>query len=125
MNEFLDAVEVKLTSTNFVTTGTLDYWSAVVFYDIKKNKEKPKEEKPSFEDLSQQEKEIYAALKQWRNDLAQDLGWSAFRICHNAHLLAIAEIKPKTVEELLKVKGFGEARIEKFGASILAVLHAF
>ena len=48
MNEFLDTVEVKLTSTNFVTTGTTDYWSAVVFYDIKKSIEKPKEEKLNF-----------------------------------------------------------------------------
>ena len=36
MNEFLDSVEVKLTSTNFVTTGSVDYWSAVVFFKQKK-----------------------------------------------------------------------------------------
>ena len=125
MNEFLDSVEVKLTSTNFVTTGTTDYWSAVVFYDIKKSTEKPKEEKPNFEDLSQHEKEIFMALKQWRNDMASDLGWSAFRICHNSHLMAIAEAKPENLEDLVKVKGFGEVRTEKYGEDILAVLNAF
>lgn len=125
MNEFLDSVEVKLTSTNFVTTGTMDYWSAVVFYDTKKNNEKPKKEKPTFEDLSQQEKEIFLALKQWRNDLALNLGWSAFRVCHNAHLMAIAEAKPETLEELAQVKGFGEVRTEKYGEDIMAVLNAF
>ena len=125
MNEFLDSVEVKLTSTNFVTTGTTDYWSAVVFYDIKKSTEKPKEEKPNFEDLSQHEKEIFMALKQWRNDMASDLGWSAFRICHNSHLMAIADAKPETLEELIQVKGFGEIRSEKYGEDILAVLNAF
>jgi superfamily II DNA helicase RecQ len=125
MNEFLDSVEVKLTSTNFVTTGTMDYWSAVVFYDTKKNNEKPKEEKPTFEDLSQQEKEIFLALKQWRTDFASNLGWSAFRVCHNSHLIAIAEAKPETLEELAKVKGFGEVRTEKYGEDILAVLNDF
>ena len=125
MNEFLDTVEVKLTSTNFVTTGTTDYWSAVVFYDIKKSTEKPKEEKPNFEDLSQHEKEIFMALKQWRNDMASDLGWSAFRICHNSHLMAIADAKPETLEELIQVKGFGEIRSEKYGEDILAILNAF
>lgn len=123
MNEFLDSVEVKLTSTNFVTTGTLDYWSAVVFYDLKNNSEK--EEKVTFDDLSQHEKEIFLALKQWRNDLARDLGWSAFRVCHNSHLMAIVEAKPETIEELVKVKGFGEVRTEKYGEDILAVLNAF
>lgn len=125
MNEFLDSVEVKLTSTNFVTTGTTDYWSAVVFYDIKKSTEKPKEEKPNFKDLSQHEKEIFMALKQWRNDMASDLGWSAFRICHNSHLMAIADAKPETLEELIQVKGFGEIRSEKYGEDILAILNAF
>ena len=125
MNEFLDSVEVKLTSTNFVTTGTTDYWSAVVFYDIKKSTEKPKEEKPNFEDLSQHEKEIFMALKQWRNDMASDLGWSAFRICHNSHLMAIADAKPETLEELIQVEGFGEKKKKKYGEDILAILNAF
>lgn len=125
MNEFLDSVEVKLTSTNFVTTGSLDYWSAVVFYDTKKSIEKSKEEKPSFEDLSQNEKVIFTALKEWRNNFASNLGWSAFRVCHNSHLMAIAEAKPETLEELAKVKGFGEVRTEKYGEDILSVLNAF
>lgn len=125
MNEFLDSVEVKLTSTNFVTTGTTDYWSAVVFYDTKKSAEKPKEEKITFEDLSQHEKEIFSALKQWRNDMATKLGWSAFRVCHNSHLMAIADVKPESLDELSKVKGFGEVRTEKYGEDILAVLNAF
>lgn len=36
MNEFLDSVEVKLTSANFVTTANVNFWSAVVFYESKK-----------------------------------------------------------------------------------------
>lgn len=125
MNEFLDSVEVKLTSTNFVTTGTTDYWSAVVFYELKKEKEKPKENKLSYEGLSHEEKQIFTALKQWRNDLAANLGWSSFRICHNSHLMAIAEVKPETLEELAKLKGFGEVRTEKYGEDILAIVNAF
>jgi len=81
MNQFLDSVEVKLTSTNFVTTTTVDFWSAVVFYEPKKSNQKPI---PEME-LTEKEKEIFTALKQWRNDLAQKLGWSAFRVCHNSH----------------------------------------
>lgn len=125
MNEFLDSVEVKLTSTNFVTTGTTDYWSAVVFYVQKKKSESIKEEKLTFEDLSQHEKEIFLALKQWRNQKATDLGWSAFRVCHNSHLLAIAEAKPNDLNELAQVKGFGEVRTEKYGDDIMSVLNAF
>ncbi|WP_396145298.1 HRDC domain-containing protein [Flavobacterium sp.] len=121
MNAFLDSVEVKLTSTNFVTTGTIDFWSAVVFYELKKNDSKPTE----VIELNEQENEIFTALKQWRNDLAQKLGWSSFRICHNSHLISIIKSKPQNLDELKTVKGFGESRTLNYGDDILSVLNAF
>lgn len=121
MNAFLDSVSVKLTSTNFVTTGTVDFWSAVVFYELKKSDSKSTE----IIELNEQEKEIFIALKQWRNDLAQKLGWSAFRICHNSHLISIAKSKPQTLDELKSVKSFGESRTLNYGDDILSVLNAF
>jgi superfamily II DNA helicase RecQ len=121
MNAFLDSVEVKLTSTNFVTTGTIDFWSAVVFYELKKNDSKPTE----VIELNEQENEIFTALKQWRNDLAQKLGWSSFRICHNSHLISIVKSKPQNLDELKTVKGFGESRTLNYGDDILSVLNAF
>lgn len=124
MNAFLDSVEVKLTSTNFVTTGTTDFWSAAVFYMPKTSKKENTVTKFSEEDLSQQEYEIFNALRHWRNDLAEKLEWSAFRICHNTHLIAVAKSSPQTLEELEKVPGFGKARTEKYGEDILAVLNA-
>lgn len=121
MNSFLDSVEVKLTSTNFVTTGTVDFWSAVVFYDLKKSESKPTE----VIELNEKENAIFTALKLWRNDLAQKKGWSSFRICHNSHLISIAKANPQSIEELRKVKGFGESRTINYGEDIIAVLNSF
>lgn len=120
MNEFLNAVEIKLTSTNFVTTTTIDYWSAVVFYEPKK------ETKSTFDlgELTVEEKRIYSALRQWRNDLAEQLGWSGFRICHNSHLASIAKTKPQTLEELKRIKSFGEIRTANYGDDIISLLNA-
>ena len=124
MNAFLDTVEVKLTSTNFVTTGTLDYWSAVVFYTSKINEKQKSVVKFSEEDLSLNENEIFNALRHWRNDLAQKLDWSAFRICHNSHLVSIAKVNPKSIEDLENTTTFGKTRTEKYGDDVLAVLNA-
>lgn len=121
MNAFLDSVEVKLTSTNFVTTGTIDFWSAVVFYELKKSDSKPTE----VIELNEQENEIFTALKQWRNDLAQKLGWSSFRICHNSHLISIIKSKPQNLDELKTVKGFGASRTLNYGDDILSILNTF
>lgn len=124
MNTFLDSVEVKLTSTNFVTTGTTDFWSAAVFYSPKMNKKEKLDAKFSEEDLSPKELNIFNILRHWRKELAEKLNWSAFRICHNSHLIAVAKANPQTLLELENVLGFGKARTEKYGEAILAVLNA-
>ena len=124
MNEFLDTVEVKLTSTNFVTTGTLDYWSAVVFFEPKGLKNEKAESKFSEEELLPDEFKAYKALQSWRNDLAKKLDWSAFRICHNSHLIAIVKANPQTLDELGNLSSFGKTRAEKYGDDIMSVLNA-
>ncbi|MDI1317684.1 HRDC domain-containing protein [Flavobacterium sp.] len=124
MNEFLDSVEVKLTSTNFVTTANEDFWSAAVFFEPKGvNKEKI-EKKFSEEDLVPNELKTFKALQIWRNDLAKKLDWSSFRICHNSHLMAIAKANPQNLFELENISGFGKLRTEKYGDDIIAVLNA-
>lgn len=120
MNQFLDSVEVKLTSANFVTTETVNFWSTVVFYESKKENKSI----DNFDELTEEENNIYSALRQWRNDLSQKLGWSAFRICHNSHLVSIAKAKPETLEELKLVKSFGKIRTANYGDDIISILNA-
>jgi ribonuclease D len=124
MNSFLNNVDVKLTSTNFVTTGTVDYWSAVVFFEPKKNTSSKQEPKFSEVDLLPDEIIKFKALRHWRNDLAEKLGWSSFRICHNSHLISIAKVNPKTIEELGAISNFGNIRTEKYGDDIISLLNA-
>lgn len=124
LNVFLDSVDVKLTSTNFVTTGTVDFWSVVIFYSSKQLKKDKTAEAFSEQQLSQEEALIFQALKTWRNDLARKLEWSPFRICHNSHLISVAKSNPQTLEELECITGFGKTRAEKYGEAILSVLNA-
>lgn len=124
MNAFLESVEVKLTSTNFVTTGTLDFWSAVVFFEPKAVKKEKKERNFLEEKLLPNERITFKALQSWRNDLAEKLNWAAFRICHNSHLIAIAKANIQTIDDIGNVSGFGKIRAEKYGNDIMAVVNA-
>jgi superfamily II DNA helicase RecQ len=120
MNEFLDSVEIKLTSTNFVTTTTVDFWSAVVFFEPKKeNKSTVNDTELSFE-----EKKIYFALKKWRSDKAQQLLLPSYMICHNSELVSIAIQKPQTIDDFKNVKGFGENKTTNYGDDIISLLNA-
>jgi superfamily II DNA helicase RecQ len=118
MNAFLDTVSVKLTSSNFVTTATTDYWSVLVFYEEKKQVESPIPENV----LIGEEKKIYEALKTWRNNKAAELNLKQYMISHNSELMNIALHKPKSIVDLKKIKGFGEVKTAKFGQDIIAIL---
>jgi superfamily II DNA helicase RecQ len=119
MNAFLDTVSVKLTSSNFVTTATTDYWSELVFYDDKRQDESRIPEVI----LTREDKEIYEALKTWRNIKAAELKLKQYMISHNSVLMNVAIQKPKTIAALKKIKGFGEVKTAKFGQDIIAILN--
>ena len=120
MNQFLDSVEIKLTSTNFVTTSTVDFWSAVVFFEPKKETKTTMVER----ELTDDEKKIYAALKKWRSDKAQQLMLPHYMICHNSELASIAVQKPQTLRDFKNVKGFGENKTDNYGDDIISLLNA-
>ena len=120
MNEFLDSVEIKLTSTNFVTTSTVDFWSAAVFYVPKTGNKSIANEI----ELTIDEKKIYSALKKWRSDKAQQLLLPHYMICHNSELISIAIKKPQTLIDFKNIKGFGENKTANYGDDIISLLNA-
>lgn len=120
MNQFLDSVEIKLTSTNFVTITTVDFWSAVVFFEPKKEIKSTVVER----ELTDEEKKIYAALKKWRSDKVQQLMLPHYMIFHNSELASIAIQKPQTLQNFKTVKGFGENKTAHYGDDIISLLNA-
>ena len=129
INQFMDHVTIKKTATQFVP-GEPDFWSIMVYYDTERTtktliKEPEKLTVPGDVELSPEEKEIVTALKQWRKDKAASLNVPDFLICHNSELLALSKYKPRTMEDLGTIKGFGAAKISKHGDEIISVLNAF
>lgn len=129
VNSFMEKVTVRKTATQFVP-GEPDYWSVMVFYENGKPK------KPAFKEpeklsvepdvvLSDQEKEIVTALKQWRKDKASALNVPDYLICHNAEIIAVAKLKPGSLHDLSQVKGFGDQKVARHGDEIISVLNAF
>lgn len=127
LNNFLDSVTVKKTAIELIN-GQPNFWSILVFYeDQKAEKQEKNSDKISITDeseLTENEKIIFATLKQWRQDKATQLNISNFMVCHNTELMTIAKVKPQTLDELSKIKGFGGQKIAKFGYDILAVLNS-
>jgi superfamily II DNA helicase RecQ len=127
VNNFLESVTVLKTETELIS-GQTNFWSILTFYD---EKEKSINEKTSDKisytagtELTAEEKEYFECLRLWRQDKAEYLGIPSFMVCHNTELISIAKEKPRKVEDLNKIKGFGERKIAKFGDDIIALLNS-
>lgn len=66
--------------------------------------------------------ELFERLRAWRFKLAQKQATAPFIIAHDAHLKAVAGLKPKTLDELLKVPGFGPKKVETYGKDIIRIV---
>jgi superfamily II DNA helicase RecQ len=62
-------------------------------------------------------------LRAWRKEQAKKQGIPAFRIMHDAVLVAIAENLPETAAELLAIPGIGIKAVEKYGAQLYRILN--
>ena len=130
LNLFLETVSTKKTSCQLVTNDNIIYWSILVFYDQKTTREPTVQqpEKVSYPldtDLTDAEQKIFEAFKIWRQTKANERNLPAYMICSNTELISLVKTRPETIEQLIKIKGFGEQKIAKFGDEIIALLNSF
>jgi ATP-dependent DNA helicase RecQ len=72
------------------------------------------------DDLSADASERFKSLKAWRKKKAEELDQPAFVIFSDKSLRDMANKNPRTFEALRDVHGIGDAKLEKFGAELLA-----
>ena len=65
---------------------------------------------------------LVKALKNYRDREARKYRWKKFMVLHNAVITRIANLKPESKQDLIHIKGLGDAKIEKFGEGILETI---
>ena len=130
LNQFMETVSIKKTAAEFVT-DKINYWSAIVYYEDRVHKhdsimnvQSDKITFPSDADLNNEEEAIFKTLQKWRNDIAIRISLPGYMICNKSELVTITKLKPKSLEELGKIKGFSSRKIMKYGDDILALLNS-
>ncbi|NYE95012.1 DNA helicase-2/ATP-dependent DNA helicase PcrA [Psychromicrobium silvestre] len=68
------------------------------------------------------EEATFEALREWRLEEARSAQLPAFMIFTDATLIAVAETKPASLEELASVAGVGPSKLERYGEAVLQVL---
>lgn len=128
LNEFMDNVVVKKTVSELIM-GHPNFWSILVFYTPISPKDdihtSTKFTVNNLSELSNQELQVFEALKQWRFDKAQELGIPLYMVFANNELMSIAKAQPQNAEDLLKIKGIGGYKAAQYGDDVLAILNSF
>jgi superfamily II DNA helicase RecQ len=62
---------------------------------------------------------LAARIREWRAAEAKRLKVPAYVVLHDRTLLALAEARPKSPNELLVIDGIGPAKVERFGEELL------
>ena len=75
-------------------------------------------------DLSVQDRELLAALKKKRLELAKERGVPAYVIFPDKTLADMAHKRPSNIHEFAEVKGVGKSKLEQFGTIFIDVVRA-
>ncbi|MGL6043136.1 MAG: HRDC domain-containing protein, partial [Sandaracinobacteroides sp.] len=67
---------------------------------------------------------LFEKLRAWRRSRAEQEDVPAFVVLHDSALKAIAASRPESRGQLGEVPGIGEAKLERFGDEILALVAA-
>src|SRR5690606_23117194 len=65
---------------------------------------------------------LFEALRSWRSQVATEIDKPAYTVLVDATLAGIAEVKPRTIADLARVRGIGPAKIDRFGQTLLAIV---
>ncbi len=68
---------------------------------------------------------IFDALKQWRTEQAKTTNVPPYVIMHDSTLIALAQARPRTEDDLIGIAGMGEKRREKYGHAIVEIIRGF
>jgi ATP-dependent DNA helicase RecQ len=72
--------------------------------------------------LSPDDRDLLQRLHEWRRDRASRDAVPPYVVAHNSSLIDVAQYRPRTHDELTKIKGYGQARAEKYGEEIIAII---
>ena len=76
-------------------------------------------------ELSVADEALFQRLRSWRSDTAKEQAVPAYVILHDRTLRELSEVRPTSHGMLAGITGMGSAKIEHYGAELLALIGEF
>lgn len=74
-------------------------------------------------ELTPDQHRLYESIRRWRFEAAQRDGVPAYVVLTNRDVLTLVHEHPTSLTALGRVRGIGKAKLERYGAALLALLH--
>jgi superfamily II DNA helicase RecQ len=128
LNEFLGATNVKRIFASLANQPEGPAWSILFFYEdgapaAKNTTVSPTATAEPGTPLNSEQVKSIVALKKWRADQAAQEGVPLYMVAQNRWLEDMVRMPVRTVDDLAKVRGIGEWRVQKYGAKIVEILN--
>jgi DNA helicase-2/ATP-dependent DNA helicase PcrA len=94
------------------------------FIDEITGEPEPKPGPPSRPVAAPPDGQLLDALRHWRRERSKNDGVPAYVVFHDSTLTEIAERRPRSLRELQSVSGVGPAKLDRYGAEVLALVAA-
>lgn len=82
-------------------------------------------EQSSVQNVKESQEKLIAQLKAFRLEQSKKENIKPYYIFKDSDMMSLIEQMPKNSEELSKVSGFGQVKVEKYGKEILNILNQF
>ncbi len=119
LEEFCRDKLVRDVKARFLLMDGRPYWSLALVY------EPQGVQKGQNPELDSTQKALFMELKSWRKRKAQQEGYPVYLVATNAQLIQMILGKFDSVAGLSNVKGYGKAKIGKYGEEIITLLQDF
>lgn len=77
------------------------------------------------EPLNVEDAKLFEELRQLRMRISNEEGFAPYFVFYDSALKSIAKQRPKTLEDMLKLHGIGQKKVDKFGKAFLNVVKEF
>ena len=115
---------IKITEKGFLFLKKKDHINFRKLTEKQKSRREKSSRKSRIELDNNLDQSLYESLRHARQQMAKKRRVPAYVIFHDKTLIELAKARPQNFEDMLKINGIGEAKLKKFGQTLLDVILA-